>query len=137
MKKIPLKLKLVMEKALYLDKDKKKAVSRDMRTGEEMYIRNDLSGLQQLLTKFDTRMNDMKAWKMWTKVKDKLTDCYLNDKKWIELSLDEAIFLKDFLIDLLEKNTRDSKLPKEEKIIFKEYETRTLLGIIDQFDEKT
>lgn len=125
-----LTLKLVEEKAYNRDKDGKKKEA--MVQGEQAYIRNDLSALQSLLSNFDTKTHAPKDWKSWTKIKDKVVDCYLNDKRKMELSLDEAGFLKDFLIDLRDKNTRDSK--EKEKISFNEFQVRSLLGLIEQFE---
>ena len=99
-------------------------------TGEPAsFIRNDVAGLTQLLARFDTRKYQVRDWQRWTQVKKKLYECYLENKLEISLNLEEAEFLKRFLKDFSEKEGKDTSL--------REFEVRTLLGILDQFNERT
>lgn len=126
-------IKLESEKSYTLEKGKQVEVKTS--DGESMFIRNDLVGLQRLLGYFDPTKHTVKDWKMMIKLRDLLTDAYLRDKKELELSLDEAVFLKDFMKELIAKNNKDSKTEDKDKIQFREFEFRTLLAIDEQFGE--
>lgn len=132
----PIKITLVNEEAKEKDENGKVVVSkvrkRDPKTGEMVktdesnYIRNDLVGLNHLMGRFDTRIHTPKDWKMSIKINSKITEAYLNDLKEIELTLDEASFLKLYLKELPEKEGKQESIP--------EFEIRTLFGIIEQME---
>ena len=102
-------------------------VSKD-KEGHIQYDRNDTVGLMGLLGHFDTRLHVLKDYKVWLKVRDRLIQSYLDHSKVLSLSIDQASFLKDFLTHLPEKDCKDVPLP--------EFETRTLVGLIEQFESK-
>ena len=112
------------------EKGKRKLEIEKDETGEpSAYMRNDVSGLTQILAKFDTRKYQVRDWQRWTQVKKKLYECYLENSAEISLTLEEAEFLKRFLKDFPEKEGKETQL--------REFETRSLLGILEQFEEKT
>lgn len=120
-KPIILELKNVVAKR----KDKKLGVVDDKDpSGELRYVRNDVVGLMSLLGKFDTRIHAPKDWKTMMQLKEKITDCYLHDKTELELSLDQAAFLKLFLKELPEKEGKSAQLS--------DFELTTLFGIQEQ-----
>jgi len=125
-------LQLVKEPAAIVIgvKGKRKIEIEKDETGEPAsFIRNDVAGLTQLLARFDTRKYQVRDWQRWTQVKKKLYECYLENKLELSLNLEEAEFLKRFLKDFSEKEGKDTSL--------REFEVRTLLGILDQFNERT
>ena len=131
MKNKTLELNFVLEKAFIRNKDGKIVDAKI--DGQQAYSRSDYSGLQGLLKRFDTRMHTPKDWKTWTKLGGKITDCYLHDRKKMELSLDETVFLKNFLNDLAEKNSMAGK--EKDKIPFTDFEVKTLMGVLEQLED--
>ena len=123
----PIKIKLVIEEAK--DKDGKvvKLMNPETRKEEVNYKRNDIFGLLGLLRKFDTKIHTMQDWKQSIKLKDKLSNAYVNDLEEIDLSLEEATFLKLYLKEYSEKEGKTSDTP--------EFELRTLFGVLEQFGE--
>lgn len=97
---------------------------KDPNSGELRYTRNDVVGLMSLLGKMDTRIHAQRDWKSMVQIKDKLTECYLEDKTELDLSLDQASFLKLFLKELPDKEGKDHMLS--------DFELQTLFGIQDQ-----
>lgn len=130
----PIKIKLIKEEAKERDKTGDIVVSKTKRpdpqtgkiTEEINYARNDLVGLMALLGRFDSRKHAIKDWKMSVKIRDKMRNAYLKDFEEIELTLDEATFLKLYLKELPEKDGQEHALP--------EFELRTLFGITDQLE---
>jgi len=112
-------LTLIQEVAL--DKKGKEIKDAD---GNKSYQRDDFIGLLNLLAKFDSKFHEMKDYKMFLKVKDHLLENWRKEDKNIELSLDEATFLKRYLSELPEKEAKNQSL--------QEFEIRTLCGILDQ-----
>jgi len=122
----PIKIKLTKEEGKEKDKKGRIVVSRSPRTNEVNYVRNDIIGLMALLRRFDTRIHPVKDWKMSIKVRSKVSEAYIKDLKEIELSIDEAAFLKLYLQELPEKEG------KQEAI--QEFELRTLFGVSEQLE---
>lgn len=93
-------------------------------------IQDDTYGLQQLLFKFDTRKHGMKEWKQKVNILDKLIEIYKKidetkaEQMDLELSLDEASFLKSYLDEIPEKEGKEVQL--------QEFEIRTLVSILEQ-----
>ena len=110
------------------DKDKKgkKIELKDLQ-GNQQYLRNDAVGLMGLLGRLDTRLYTLKDLKLWTKLRDKLRECFFKDSNDLELTLDEAKFLKDYLLNIQTKDAKDRPL--------QEFEIRTLVGLSEQFGE--
>lgn len=96
--------------------------------GEIQYIRNDIVGLMSLLAKMDSKIHSLKDYKSWIKLRDKLRNCFVDEKDVLEMSIDEAAFLKDFLSNLTEREGKQTELS--------EFEIRTLVGILEQFEGK-
>jgi len=94
--------------------------------GETSYKREDYNGLMSLLNKYDSRLHDMKDLKMYLKLKDKLYEGWVKNKTQLELSVDEAAFLKKFLAEYKDRDGRDVPL--------KEFEMRTLVGILEALE---
>jgi len=91
--------------------------------GEISYKREDYNGLMSLLNKYDSRLHDMKDLKMYLKLKDKLYEGWVKNKTQLELSVDEAAFLKKFLSEYKDRDGKDVPL--------KEFEARTLVGMLE------
>ena len=127
-------IKLEKEIAYDLDKEGKKIEVKDP-SGRVAYVRNDLDGLHSLFQRFDSRRYDMDEWKMYIKVKNKLTACYLEKKDELELNQNQFKFLKSFLGRLIEENNKSSKEKEEKKILFQDFQIRTLLGVYEQMTE--
>ena len=117
-------LTLVKEEAFDLKKGNKEILKDDK--GDIQYSRNDIVGLMGLLSKLDTKIHSLKEYKQWIKVRDKLKDCFVDDAEEMELTVSEASFLKDYLSGFQER---------EGKVInLDEFEVRTLVGVLAQFD---
>jgi hypothetical protein len=101
--------------------------------GESRYKREDINGLMSLLGRFDSRMHDVSDMKMVLKIRDKLYDAWGKDAQEIELSLNEATFLKTYLQEFQEK---DGKFQPndEKKEPMREFEMRTLVGLLDEME---
>jgi len=119
-------LHLLAEKAYDKDKKGHKIELKD-HEGNQQYLRNDAVGLMGILGRLDTRLYTLKDLKLWTKIRDKLRECYFKDTDELELTLDEAKFLKDYLLNVQTKDAKDRSL--------QEFEIRTLIGISEQFGE--
>lgn len=111
-------LQLIQEPAT--DRKGKEIVDRD---GNKSYRRDDVVGLMNLLNRFDSRLHLMSDYKMFLKLKDHILNSWAKEEKFLDLSLDEATFLKNFLSGVTTKDGKDSQL--------QEFEMRTLVGILD------
>lgn len=121
----PIKIIFIKEEAKEKNKKGIFEVSKNPQ-GEINYMRNDLIGLMALLRRFDTRIHPPKDWKMSIKIKDKLTEAYVNELESIDLNLDQASFLKLYLKEMSDKEGQKDPLP--------EHELRTLFGVLEQFE---
>jgi len=123
-----IKIKLEEEKAYKIKKTlfkTKKEVIKD-RSGQPQYWRHDYTSLMVLLDYFQTSLHTMEEMKIWVKLKDKIRINYFNKQKELELTQDEAEFLKDFLKNFQEKDGKNINL--------REFETRTLIGVLEQLN---
>ena len=116
-----LNLNLIQEAAL----DKKGKETKDEK-GNKQYKRDDFVGLINLLNVFDTKIHEMKDYKMFIKLKDHIFINWAKENKTLELSLDEATFLKDYLSNFPEKEGKNVSLP--------EFMIRTICGILEQIE---
>jgi hypothetical protein len=124
----PIVIDIIQEEGL----DKKGKSVKDI-NGEIVYKRNDYMGLLSgLFARFDSRLYDFKDYKIFLKLKDKFTEGFTNDKKQIELTLDQTVFLKSFLLSLA---TKSDPQRNAEKQPFPEWQLRTLVGILEQLGE--
>jgi hypothetical protein len=121
-----IQIHLTQEVAYEKDKKGRKVELRDVE-GNLQYMRNDGIGLMGILGRLDTRNYTLKDLKTWTKLRDKLKEGYFQDSDVVELTLDEAKFLKDFLLNVQTKEAQTHPL--------QEFEIRTLVGISEQFAE--
>jgi len=110
----------IVKESLY---DNKGKVIKDPQ-GNVSYKREDYNGLMSLLNKFDSRLHDFKDMKIFLRLKDKIYQGWMKDKKQLDLSIDEAGFLQRFLSGIREKDGRDSSL--------REFEMRTLVGLLEE-----
>ena len=94
--------------------------------GNKSYKRDDFIGLLQLLNRFNSKFHEMKDYKLFLKLKDHLLENWKKDDLNLELTLDEATFLKDYLSELPNKDAKDQGLA--------EFELRTLCGILEQLE---
>lgn len=118
-------LKLEKEEAYEIKKGKKEVIKD--KAGEIQYLRNDIVGLMGLLTKFDSRIHNLKDYKQWIKLRDRLRQAFIDDLESVELSLDEASFLKEYLSNLSEKEGKTATMV--------EFEIRSLIGVLEQFGQ--
>ena len=118
---LSIKINLVKEKMI----DKKGKVVKNP-AGDVSYIREDCTGLMSLLNKFNTTLHDMKDFKTFLKIKDKIYKIWTKDGDTMELSLDEASFLRTYLSEFKEKDGKNVPL--------REFELRTLVGILEALE---
>lgn len=129
-----IEVRLILEKAEIVEWDtktkKRKIITDELPSGEPKYTRNDIFSLQQLLNKFDTRKHQVREWKHWTVIKEKLYERYLHGKDMgeekISLTIEEAAFLKQFLEELPTKEGKDIPL--------RENEVRTRGAVLEQLE---
>jgi len=125
----PIVIDMVQEEGI----DKKGKQVKDL-NGEKVYKRDDYMGLLNgLFMKFDTRLYDLKDYKLFLKLKDKFTEGWMNDKKQIELTLDQTVFLKGFLLSITAKSVPGQNVAERQPI--PEWQLRTLVGILEQLGE--
>jgi len=121
--KVNLKITLKVEYLL----DKKGKFVKDA-NGDKVFKQNDVLALIQLLSVFDSRKYSLKDYKQYLKVQDKVEEAWRKDAKTLELSLDEATFLKDYLVNFNEKSREDGRLPVGSFLL------RTLVSVIEQLE---
>lgn len=117
------KIVIKLSREAVLDKKGKEVIGPDK---EIAYKRDDIIGLQSLLGRFDNRKHPgaMKLIRSVLNVQDKVRDAWLKDKKEIDLTLEEASFIKKYLEDITDNEAKDNQL--------REFEMRTLVGVLDQ-----
>jgi len=115
-----LKVKIPLIRIEVIGKDKKVVKTPN---GEIAYVRDDYNGLLALLNHFDSRLHVMKDYKVFIKVRDKVQEAWLKDWTELELSLDEAAFLKEYFKNLNEKDGANTQL--------QQFEIRTLVGVLE------
>jgi hypothetical protein len=104
--------------------DQKGEIIKDAE-GNIQYQQEDYAGLFNVLRLFDSRQHTtMDEYKIYVKTKDAINDAWMHDKTEVELSLDEAKFLKDFLAKFPEGDGKGYQM--------KEFEIRTLISIAEQ-----
>jgi hypothetical protein len=116
-------LKIEMVQEVALDKKGKEVIDRE---GNKNYKREDFMGLMNLLSRFDSTRHTMKDYKFYIKLKDKIHRAWSEENRILDLSLDDATFLKTYLSEYSEKEGKNVPLA--------EYEMRTLIGILEQME---
>jgi len=71
--------------------------------GNKVYERDDAFALMNMLGAVDTTKFDWDTLKVAVKLQEKVKKCWASDKKELELTVDEAKFLKDYLKDFDKK----------------------------------
>ena len=94
--------------------------------GEKQYKRDDYVGLVRLLNRFDSKLHTLQEYRTFLKMKDIVMEAWTDETLAINLTLDEATFLKDFLKKLPEREGQQARMA--------EFELRTLVGILDQLE---
>jgi len=113
-------LHLVQEEAKELKDNKIQTLKNE--SGEIQYLRQDAIGLMRLLNYFDSRQHSLRDSQAVIMIKDKGREAFLHKKLTIELSIDEAAFLKTYLKDLMEKDAKT--------VPMQEFELRSLNGLL-------
>lgn len=127
----PSKVTLNLIKEELQIREKGKIITAKDEIGETRYKRNDALGLMGLLGRFDSKLHTQIREQMyWVSLRDKIHDCLLHEKNTLELSIDEAKFLKDYLNDLPEKDGKNSTPMME-------FEIRSRMGISEQLGESS
>lgn len=116
-------IKLVKE--AMLNKDGKEIRGPDK---EIQYKREDIIGLQSLINRYDSKKHpgSMKLIKALLNVKDKVELCWRKDEEVLNLTLDEASQLKEYLSKILDLDAQNDPL--------KQFELRTLIGTLEQLE---
>ena len=123
-------IKLNLVKEPFEIKEKGKIVISKDAEGEVKYLRHDGMGLMSILSKFDTRKHtQLRDQQQWVQVRDKLHNALLHELDELDLTLDQAKFLKDFLKEYSDKDGKEAAMG--------EFELRSRIGILEQFGEKT
>jgi len=104
-------------------KDKRGKPIKDS-NGELQYKREDFTGLTALLNYFNSTLHTMDEIKSFIWIKDIILQYWVNSNTKIDLPLDEALFLRNYLNNLIEKDAQGKQL--------KEFEMRTMIGISEQ-----
>ena len=117
-------VKLVIEPLL----DKKGEVVNDPRDNEPLNKRHDAVALTQMLNGIDTRKYDFKALKAYSNLKEKIDEAWLKDKAELELTLDQAAFLKEYLENLNSKTNAQTFSAGP-------FHIRTMIAVKEQLDD--
>ena len=112
------------------EKEKGKEVVAKDPAGNERYVRHDIFGLMSLLGRYDTKIHPMRDYKDWIALSDLCRQTALEEASEMELSPDQASFLKKYLEELPNKEMTAQNVPS-----LNEPDTRTLLGILEQLDK--
>jgi len=82
--------------------------------GSPAFIRDDLTGLQRLLGKFDTSKKQVRDWGAWAKLRRKIYDCYVDGKTTMDLTIQEASFLRGFLENFPKEEGKNAPMHESE-----------------------
>lgn len=114
-------VELKMEKMI----DRKGEVIKD-NDGEPFFKRHDALALMQILNAINTRQYDFKALKVFGNLKEKVDEAWMKDKDKLELTLDQASFLKVYIEEFNKKsNPQFQGTP---------FHIRTMITIAKQLD---
>ncbi len=126
-------IKILLQKKFAYEKDEK-GKSKPVLNREDnkhSFRVLDMQALQDILSMMDTKVrNTPNDWKQSMKIGDKLIKLYLDkdeqneDDDELELTLDEAAFLKRYLAEFPEKEGKVHTL--------REHQQRTFVNIMDQ-----
>jgi len=118
---------LALSAVIAQDKKGKDLKSLD---GEPLYKQHDSIALIQLLNSIDAKQFGFKGYKTYLRIQDKVENAWRDDLMEIELSLDEATFLKDYLTHFEQKSRKDSQ-------DLTPFLIRTLVHIVEQLGENS
>lgn len=96
-------------------------------TGDILYKRHDAIALLQMLNGIDTRKYDFKALKIFSNLKEKVDNAWLKDGTELDLTLDQAAFLKEYLEEL-------NKKTNAQIFIAGPFHVRTMIAVKEQLD---
>lgn len=127
-------VQILLKRVAAFNKVKDDAVEMaiDKETGGIKCKQDDNWALLKILEFFDTHIHPVFEWKHVLTIRDKLWDIFKNRSEkeatdlTLELTLDEAAFLKQFLAQLPEKECKASPL--------EEYIMRTYLALSEQLN---
>jgi len=118
--KMSIKLKLVSE--VLLDKNNKE--QKDINSKEKLYKQLDIVSILELLSIWDSaKSKGLEDYKKYIKIKDKFEVAWREDLKEIQLSLDDAGFLKDYFSNIQDKSRQSS---------LREVHLRTIISVLEQ-----
>jgi len=107
-------------------KDKEGKTIKD-ESGHKQLERTDVAGLSRLINRYNTSKHQMHEWASWPVIIRKLMECDRLEAESLDLTREEAKFIKNFL----------EKLPKEEAanepLLAVEVETRSF--VLDQLKD--
>lgn len=117
-------VKLIKEESV----DKKGEVIKDPKDNEPLYKRHDSIALTQMLNGIDTRKYDFKGLKTYSNLKEKVDNAWLKDGTELDLTIDQAAFLKEYLGELNSKTNAQT-------FIAGPFHIRTMVAIKEQLDD--
>ena len=121
----PQKITIKLSREAMIDKNGKEVLDPNK---EVQYRRDDAIGLQSLLGRFDNRKHPgaMKLIRSVLNVQDKVREAWQKEKKEINLMLEEATFIKQYLEHITDNEAKENQL--------REFEMRTLVAVLDQLE---
>ena len=125
-------IKIILQKKFAYEKDEKgKAVPVLNPEKKHSFRILDMQGIQDVLATMDTKVrNTPNDWKQSMKINDKLVRLFLDKDEQneeddeLELTLDEAAFLKRYLTEFPEKEGKIHQL--------REFQQRALISVLEQ-----
>lgn len=94
---------------------------------DKQYKRYDALVLKQLMSVFDSSKYDLIGYRNFLNVTDKIDQVWKDDLSKLELTLDEANFLKEYFTNINKKSKDGTS--------FGEFHIRTLLYLVDKLSE--
>jgi len=133
-------IKIELKTEVSLDKEGKKNYSLppkikcpkcnseiDFGKRELLFKQHDAIALINLLDGFDSTKYGMSDYKTYLNIRDKIEDAWRKDENCLEPSLDEAVFLKEFLVNYKEKSKSGTQITP--------FLMRTLVNIVEQLEK--
>jgi hypothetical protein len=112
------KIKLKLEKIVNTDKNGKNVKDRE---DNLTYVRHDAIALSQLINAVDSKTVTTGEYPAWIALDDKSREALNKDKSGIELTVDEASFLKKLFSN-----------PQNDRVSLGVFHVRTIQGLLEQ-----
>ncbi|MFQ5834307.1 MAG: hypothetical protein ACE5HR_00075 [bacterium] len=112
------KIKVKLEQIKNIDKDGKSIKDKE---GNLIYIRHDAIALSQLINAVDSKVVATGEYPAWIALDDKSREALKQDRDEIELTVDEASFLKKLFSN-----------PQNDRVTLGVFHVRTINGILEQ-----